>query len=230
MPRILRSIFVFAAAAVACSYAADDLQSIYSKIDSAAASFKGLSADIRQDAHMDQINEDDVSTGKILVKRPKAHDVRMRIDFQEPNQKQVAFAGNKVEIYYPKTNTVEEYDLGKRKGMVEQFLILGFGSTSQELQSAYRVRLVGEEAINGQPTTRLELIPKSSDMAQTFPKIELWISNATGLALQQKLYDKGGRDYHLATYSNMKMRPDISDSEIKLNIPKDAHISKQPIR
>jgi outer membrane lipoprotein-sorting protein len=220
--RFLRPIFVLTAA-IAILPAADDLQAVYAKIDSGAAGFKGLTADIRQAAHTDVINEDDVATGKIVVKRPKPRDIRMRIDFQEPNQKQVAFAGNKADIYYPKTNTDDEYDLGKHKGMLEQFMLLGFGTSSQDLRSAYSIRLIGAEAVNGQPTKRIELIPKSKEMLQIFPKIELWISDATGMALQQKLYDKGGKDYHLATYSNMKLRSDIADSEVKLNLPTGVH-------
>ena len=202
--------------------AADDLQAVYAKIDATAKDFKGLTADIRQVAHIDLINEDDVETGKIVVKRPKPHDIRMRIDFLEPDQKQVGFAGDKADIYYPKSNTDEVYDLGKRKAMLEQFLLLGFGTPSQELRNSYTIRLIGPETVNGQATKRVELIPKSSDMLQTFPKIELWISDSTGVALQQKLFDKGGKDYHLATYSNMKLRSDIADSEVKLDIPKGA--------
>ena len=34
------------------------------------------------------------------------------------------------QIYYPKSNTVEEYDLGKERAMIDQFLLLGFGSSS----------------------------------------------------------------------------------------------------
>jgi outer membrane lipoprotein-sorting protein len=209
--------------------AADDLQAIYAKIDAGAAGFKGLTADIRRVAHVDLINEDDIETGKITLKRPKPHEIRMRIDFQDP-VKQVSFSGNKVQVYYPKSNTAEEHDLGKYKGMVEQFLLLGFGSTSKDLRDGYNIRLVGQENINNQPTKRIELTPKSSDLAQTFPRIELWISTVTGMALQQKLYEKGGKDYQLATYSNMQLRSDIPDADVKLNIPKGVIVTKPPIK
>jgi len=220
--RFLRPTLVLATA-IAGLPAADDLQRVYSKIDSGAAAFRGLTADIKRIAHTDVIDEDDVETGKIVVKRPKFHDVRMRIDFLEPNQKQVAFSGNKADIYYPKSNTDEEYDLSKHKDMLKQFLLLGFGTSSQDLRNEYSIRWIGPESINGQPAMHIELTPKSNDMAQTFPKMELWISDATGMALQQKLYEKGGKDYQLATYSNMKLRSDIADSEVKLNIPRGAH-------
>ena len=227
--RLIRSLLPALVLAGLNLGAADDLPAVYAKIDSAAAGFKGLTADIRKTAHMDVINEDDVDTGKILVKRAKPHDLRFRFDFTNP-PKQVAFSGTKLEIYYPKTFTVEEGDLGKRKRMIEEFMLLGFGSTSQDLRSAYTVRLLGQEPVNAQPTWHIELTPKSSEMAQTFPKIELWISTASGMALQQKLYDKGGKDYHLATYTNMKLRSDIPDSDLKLDLPKGVTRTKLPIQ
>jgi outer membrane lipoprotein-sorting protein len=213
---------------------ADDLQAVYTKIDAGATGFKGLTADIRKVAHMDVINEDDASIGKMIVKQAKAHDLRFRFDFVDPATRQivqqVSFAGTKLEIYYPKQNNIEEGDLRTRKTMVEQFMLLGFGSTSRDLQSAYQVRLIGQESVNKSPTWRIELTPKSPDMVQTFPKIELWISQATGMALQQKLYDKGGKDYHLATYTDMKLRSDIPNSDLELNPPKGVTRTKLPIK
>jgi len=209
---------------------ADELQAVFAKIDAGATGFKGLTADIHRVAHVDLINEDDPESGTIALKRPKAHDIRMRIDFREPSQKQVAYANNRVEIYYPKLNSVDEYDLRQHKGLVEQFLLLGFGSTSQDLRSAYQIRYIGQEPINGQSTWRVELTPKSQEAAETFPKIELWISQETGMALQQKLHEKGGKDYQLATYSNMKLRPDIADADVKPNYPRDARHNKPPIK
>ena len=232
--RALRPTFVLLTtvwfSTVALLPAADDLQSVYAKIDAGAAGFKGLTADIRKVAHMDLINEDDIESGKITVKRAKPKDIKVRIDFTEPKHEQVVIDGSKAWAYYPNSNTVEEQNLGKYKGMVDQFLLLGFGSTSQDLRSAYNVRYEGQEAINGKPTSRIELTPKSADLAQTFPKIELWISKDTGMALQQKLYEKGGKDYHLATYSDMKLRSDIPDSEVKLNLPKGVIRTPSPIK
>jgi len=220
---LLRSSLVPIAALLTVCASAADLQTVYNKIDAGAAGFKGLTADIKRVAHMDVISEDDVEAGKIAVKRGKGRDVQMRIDFQTPNEKQVAFSGTRADIYYPKTNTDEQYDLGKHKDMVDQFLLLGFGTSSQDLRAKYNIKLLGAEAIGGQPTTHIELTPKETDMAQTFPKVELWISDSTGMALQQKLYEKGGKDYQLAVYSNMKLRPDITEAEVKPNIPKNAH-------
>jgi outer membrane lipoprotein-sorting protein len=204
-------------------HAADNpLAATMARMDKAAATFRGLSANVRKVSHTAVINEDTVDTGTILVRRPKPREQRVRIDFEPPNTKQIAISGRTAQIYYPKTNSVEEYDLGKYKGMVDQFLLLGFGSNSRELESAYSIRLGGPENVAGQKATKIELIPKSADILVYLKRVDLWISDDMGIAVQQKLYEPGG-DYLLASYTNVKLNPEISDSALKLNLPKDVH-------
>jgi outer membrane lipoprotein-sorting protein len=78
---------------------------------------------------------------------------------------------------------------------------------------------LGEDAIGGEKADRLELIPKSKEVLQHLIKFELWIS-AAGYPIQQKFYFPGG-DYQLATYSDVKINPEISESALKLHLPKN---------
>jgi len=201
--------------------AADNsLQAVFTHMDQTSAKFKGLKADMKKLSHTAVINEDAVDTGTIVVKVPKPHDLRMLIEFQHPDQKKVRIENTKVEIYYPKTNIVQEIDLGKNhRSQMEQFLRLGFGSNSRDLQDAYTVKLGGPETVAGEATTRIELVPKSKDLLAQFPKFELWISDQTGISVQQKMYQPGG-DYSMATYTNMQVNPNLPDSAVSLNLPK----------
>ena len=198
---------------------AGSLDAIFARIDQVASGFKGLTADLHKISHTEVINEDNVDDGNITVKRPKPKDIRMLVDIQKPDRKTVAIDGRKVEIYYPKMNTVQEYDAGKNRALLEEFLLLGFGSTSADLQGGYTIRLGGPETVAGQKSTRLELIPKSKEAQAHLKKVELWISDSTGLTVQQKFYQAGG-DYSLATYTNIRLNPNLPDSALKLNLPK----------
>jgi outer membrane lipoprotein-sorting protein len=195
------------------------LAATLARMDEAAARFKGLQADMQKIAHLAVINEDTVEAGTIAVKRLKPYDIRVRIDFQSPNPRQVAIAGVKGAMYYPGINTVQEYDLGKSRSLVEQFMLLGFGSNSKDLKSAYSIGLGGPDTVAGQKTTRLELIPKSQDVLEHLKRVDLWISDTMGIAVQQKLYEPGG-DYLLTTYTNIKLRLNLPDSAVKLDLPK----------
>jgi outer membrane lipoprotein-sorting protein len=195
------------------------LSATLARMDEAAAQFKGLQADVQKTAHTAVMNEDSVDAGTIVVKRPKPNDIRVLFDFKPPNPRQVMIAGVKVDIYYPGINTVQEYNLGKSRSLVEQFMLLGFGSNSKDLESAYSIRLGGPETVAGQKATRLELIPKSQEVLAHLKRVDLWISDAMSIAVQQKLYEPGG-DYLLATYTNIKLRANLPDSAVKMDLPK----------
>ena len=213
---------MFAAMALAWGAPAEDssLAATLARMDDAAAKFKGLQADMQKIAHTAVINEDSVDAGTIAVKRPNPHDIRVLMNFQPPNPRQVMIAGVKGAIYYPGMNTVQEYDLGKSRSLVEQFMLLGFGSNSKDLESAYSIRLGGPETVAGQKATRIELIPKSQDVLEHLKRVDLWISDTMGIAVQQKLFEPGG-DYLLATYTNIELRLNLPDSAVILNLPKN---------
>jgi len=212
-----------------CAPAADDLASVFNSLDKAAASFRGLSADVYKVKHTALIPEDDVQTGKILVRRAKPHELQMRVDFDPPDQQQVVLDGTKAEIYYPKRNSITPYILGKAsRPMAEQLLLLGWGTSSQDLKNTFEITYGGQEMVAGQKTTRLELIPKDKDLLAHVPKFELWVCDdgpLAGTAVQVKFYERGGKDYSIATYSNLKLQ-NISESQVKLTAPKNAQREK----
>jgi outer membrane lipoprotein-sorting protein len=221
--RIVLAVTLLGAACLnfGASAADNSLQAVFTRMDQAAAKFKGLTADVRYTSHEAVIDEDENSTGTVVVKMPKPHDLHMLIDFKQPDPKTVQIAGTKVQIYYPKAAEVQTWDVGKaRKADLEQFMRLPFGSTSKEVQQSYNVTLGGPEKVEGQNSTRIELTPKSKDLAAQFPKIELWISDDLGISIRQKLYQPG-KSYSMATYTNVKLNPNIPDSAVKFpNLPK----------
>lgn len=228
-----RPVRMFTLAAAACltfgaSAADDSLQAVFARMDQAAKNFKGLTADIKQLSHEGAIGEEETYTGTITFKLPKPHDVHMLIHFTQPDEKSVQVAGSKVLIYFPKANDGQEMNFGRaHRAQMEQFLKLGFGSTSKDIQEDFTVKLGGPDKINGESTTRLILTPKSPDLAAQFPQFDLWISDATGIAVQQKM-NQPGKTYNIATYSHMKLNPNIPDSAVKIKLPPGAKI--QPLQ
>jgi outer membrane lipoprotein-sorting protein len=222
---MFRTIVVLSLAATAGSAWGQTLEATFARMDSVAATFKGLTASLKQVKHTAVINEDETDIGKITVKRSTRKDLRTLIEFLSPAPKKAFVGGNKAQIYYPATNLVQEWDLGKSATIRDELMMLAFGSNSREISSAYSVSLGGADTLAGQKATRIVLIPKNKDLLNLFPKIELWISDETGLTLQQKLYDGRGGDYVLATYTDIKLT-NPSDSAVKLDIPKNAKIER----
>ena len=214
----MRKLLLLIAAASVCR--ADQLEDTLDRLDKAASSFKTMTANLKQTAHTAVINEDNVESGTIRIKRPKPGDTRMLVEFTEPDVKSVLLQGSTLSIYLPKIKTVQEYEVGKNRSMIEQFLLLGFGTSRKELAAANEIQFGGEETRGGKPAVRLDLTPKGEDVRKHVSKIELWISPETGYPLGHKIYQPGG-DYQLFEFSNLQINVNLPDSAFKLNLPKD---------
>lgn len=199
----------------AISLHADTFDGALNRLDQAGSQFKGMAAQFKYVKYTAIVNESSTSTGTIKIKRPKPGELLGRFDFEAPDKKIVVMSGQKVEIYLPNIKTVQEVDLGKHKVLLEQFFLFGFGTSRRDLEAAYSVSYGGAESINGEPTTRLELVSKSPDVKKQLSKFELWISDKTGYPLQQKFFEPSG-DYNVFTYSEMKINPNLPDSALKL--------------
>jgi outer membrane lipoprotein-sorting protein len=204
--------------------AAQSLNDVYTRMDKTAQQFKSIAADIRRDIHTAVINDDTIESGTIKVKREKARETRMLIDFTGADAKTISLDGSMVSIYYSKIKTVQIYDVGAKRSLVDQFLLLGFGASSTELAEAYEVSWAGAEKIGGQQTGHIELIPKSKDVLQRLKKAELWISESSGLPAQQRFVTSASGDFTLVTYTNMKFNPSLPDNSLKLSYPKGVQV------
>jgi len=219
--RRLSPVVLTAVAAALGTLSAADVKrdQALAKMDEAAAHFRGLEANIEIVHHMDVIHEDDSQSGTILVKRPNRKDLHVKVSIHNSEQK-IAVADRKHAIvYYPSSGDEQQVNMEQKGSMVDMILTLGFGGTSKELLADYDVTLGGTETVAGQSATLLQLIPKSQQMKDQWKKIDLWISDQTGYAVQQKFYE-AGKDYNLITYTNVRPRADIPDSAFDLNVPK----------
>lgn len=209
-------LFVFATCAAAASVT--DLDAVLAHMDSVSASFRTMTADLVKITHTEVVNDDSQESGRLFVLRRSPNNTRMLIEITKPEQRAAAFAGKEVQVYYPKLKTVQIYDLGKQSALVDQFLLLGFGTSGSNLRKNYKVVNGGSETVGGMETTRLDLTPVSKEVLEHFEKLQLWISDEGGYPVRQKLIQPSG-DYILITYSNIKINPPLSPSSVELQLP-----------
>jgi len=204
------------------AYGADPaLQAVYQRMDRAAATFKGFTADLVKLEHHAIIDDNEKQTGTIAVRKPTPHSIQVLEKFL-PDGEQIELNGTHVQDYHPKINTLRADDLGKKyHGLIEEVMLIGLGGNSKDLLEGYQVSMGGPETVGGQAATRLILIPKDPQLLKTFPKFEVWYSDVTGIAVQQKWYDQGFADYTVQTYTNMKIGA-VTEAQVRLVVPKDA--------
>jgi outer membrane lipoprotein-sorting protein len=186
-------------------------------MDREAASFRKMTAKLDRTTFTAVIDDRSTESGAIWLMRSGGK-VECRGEVTGPDARSIGFRDNKAEIYYPKMKTVQIYDLGKEKSLVDQFLLVGFGSSGKELLKSYTVKAVGEETVGGQKTTHLELTPRSAKVQEQITRIDLWIPLNAGHPVKQKFLQPGG-NYYDVVYTDVKVNPDIPDSAFKLNLP-----------
>jgi len=196
------------------------LNDAFARMDKTAQQFKSVTADMKRDVHTAVINDDAMDMGTIKVKREKSHDTRMLIDFTGADAKTVSVDSTSVSVYLPKSKLVQVYDIGAKRKLVDQFLLLGFGASGAEMKEDYEVTLIANEKIGPENTWHLQLIPRSQDVLHNMKKAELWIAETNGLPLQQRFVTSSTGDFTLVTYSNVKFNAPLSDGALKLNYPK----------
>ena len=198
---------------------ADSLDGALKHLDRAGISFVAMSAFFTNLQHTAVVPDNDLtSKGEMRIKRPRSGQLLGWIDFVKPDPKTVALNGRTVSILLPKMNTVEVYDLGKHQGLLEQFFLLGFGTSRHDLEAAYTTSYGGTEVVNGEPATRIILISKKPEVRKQLSQLELWISDKTGEPVRQRFNEPNG-NFNVFTYLGMKNRS-LPDSAFKLKLPK----------
>ena len=160
-----------------------------------------------------------------MIKKVKPGDVRVRMEIEKPDARSIALSRKKYEIFLPKINTVQEYDLTQYGRLVDQFLLLGFGTPVRDITKSYDMVVAGTETIDGKQTTRVELRPKLASVKEHLKLVEIWIPMNDGNPIQQKFLQPSG-DYTLSTYMDVKVNPLLKDADVQLTLPKNVKREK----
>jgi outer membrane lipoprotein-sorting protein len=191
------------------------LGDILTKMDETASKFRSAQANFTWTTYNSVVNaESGNQTGKIYFRRVGT-ETEMSAEIDPPDAQKIIFSKGKIQIYKSRMGTVDVYDAGAHREEFEAFLVLGFGSSGEDMRKSFDVSYGGEEKIDGIDAAKLDLVPKSEKIKQHFPQIVLWIDPKMGVSVQQKLVELSG-DYRLAKYSNIQINQKIPDKVFKL--------------
>jgi len=191
------------------------LDQVLHSMDENAAKFHSAQADFTWTPYNAVIGDNEApDKGRIYFRR-QGNEIDMAAIIQPPDDRQIIFSGGKVQVFQPKTKILDVYDTSAHKDEAETFLVLGFGSSGQDLRKSFDIKYLGDEKIGNVQTAKLELTPLSDKIKKTFPQIDLWIDPQRGVSLRQKLLQTGG-DYRMADYSNIRLTDKVPDSAFKI--------------
>ena len=148
MRNLLTVLCLWAGASVGLQ--GQSVDAVLSRMDKAAPPFHAMSADVEMTTYTAIIDDTEVENGTFKMQRLKRQDVRAVLDFSgESDARQIGFLGKIVRIYYPKLKTYQDYDVGKNSDVLNQFLLLGFGSSGTDLAGSYEITSEGAEKLQG---------------------------------------------------------------------------------
>lgn len=188
-------------------------------MDAASRNVHTVSANLDYTTVTVLVDDKTTESGEIFYRKGKHPSVF--INFTKPAAKQILFRRERAEIYLPNTNQIQEFDIGRKTNLLQQFLLLGFGTESAELRKAYNMKFKGEQELDNEMTALIELTPLSSRISAQLTKVELWISEDSWLPVQQKFYEPSG-DYLLARYRGMKVNRALPASTFEIKAGKNA--------
>lgn len=215
----LGSFFVlasaFALAAPGQNHGSWTVNSVLREMDSGAKGFRSLTADVERTKVTVVVNDKSTETGTLHVRGDK-----MLLEMNAPDARTILRSGDSLFLYNPGLKRVEEYNLGKNRAMVDEFLLLGFGTEGKNLERSYVVTLLGEPSLDDRKTVELELVPKSDSVRKQISRVDLWLDPASWLPVQQEFFETGSGDYSIVKYSHVVKNPNIPDSDFKPHWPK----------
>lgn len=201
----------------ALTLAAENTDAVLARLDRESGAFRQITAKLTKATHTAILNDTTTESGRMWMRRA-GKNIAIRTEIVDPEARAYSFEGNTGQVYYPKMNTVQVYDVGKSRSLVDQFLLLGFGTSGKELAKNYTVGATGEDVVKGRKATRIELVPRSAKVKEQITKVELWIPVDAGYPIQQKFHQPGG-DYYLVTYSDVQLNPNLPEDAFRLKLP-----------
>ena len=196
------------------------LEQVLEKMDAAAASFRSVVAGITHTKVTLVVDDKSTERGTVYFnRRGRKPDFKVLIHFREPAEKIVLFRDGKAWIYRPAIAQVEEYDVSRNQEVLEQFLLLGFGTPGRQLQKSYQVALAGtgNSQAGDQKTLKLELVPRSAATSRHIRKVELWLSRETWQPVRQRFIEPSG-DYIIVEFTDVRLNTAIPNSRFKLKL------------
>lgn len=208
---VVTSIFV---SSIFCA-AQTDLDSVLQKLDQTAANFHTAQANFKWTTFNSVVDEAETpQTGKIYFER-SGSETKMAAYLDAPDSEEIIFSNGKVQIYKRRLETIDVYNAGAHREEFETFLVLGFGSSGNEMRKSFDMKYQGDEKVDGVNTAKLDLVPKAENVRNHFSEIILWIDLQRGISLQQKLMEPNG-DYRKAEYSAIDLKRKIPAKVFKL--------------
>jgi len=220
MKNLYLVLLLLSAFVVSASQTPGTLEVVFSKMDEVSKTFRSVESDVERIKVTVIVDDTEIKTGKFYYTR-RGKEPRVKLELLKPEVQYLLINMGKLQLYTPKLKQLQEISTVGQQDMVEMYMALGFGQSSQDLKKNFEVALGPEDVLDGQKRTVLDLKPKSSNALQS---IRMWLDQKTWSAVQIKIVERS-KDYLTIKFTKVRLNAGIPDSRFKLpDLPKDVRI------
>jgi len=194
---------------------AERLREVLAEMEKAGDKLETLAADFQQTDYDAILEDEDVSSGKLYLEMPG----RVRWEHTDPAPKVLVVKDKLVRVYNPTAGQVQEFEQksGGRSGGFN--LLVGFGSSNEEIARNYDASLLEET----DSSVVLKLVPKPDSPASLFAAIELTVDKSTWTPVRSVFYEMN-RDHTDIDFENVVVNGKLPKDVFELDLPNDVAI------
>jgi outer membrane lipoprotein-sorting protein len=202
------------------------------KVEEARQKVKTLKADVTFENKMEALEIEETWKGSFVFQAPRF--VRMELKESVKGGKERYFIVGKdrawmvhmdrkfVEIWHMnEAGKTDEMTLKRAPNPFEYGLTVGM----RELLKTFNMRIVGDETVDGQEATILELMPKPPAPGEPeqmgFKKIVFWINKKSSLPVRVQQYKSRGEVIETYTLANLDVNPAVNPKLFEYEKPKN---------
>jgi outer membrane lipoprotein-sorting protein len=192
------------------AFAADDLNSVLSKLNASAAKFHNTSADLEWDtAQTYPVPDTDTQKGVVYYQR-NGSSFQMGVHIATDNGQQspkvlVCCKDGSIQLY---EKLPDQVTILSRLSQYRDWFGLGFGASGTELAEKWDIKYDGPEMIDGVQTAKLEMVPKDPTVKKNLPNVILWMDLSRAISVKQ-YFDEGQGQSRTVHYTNIKMNQSL---------------------
>jgi outer membrane lipoprotein-sorting protein len=204
------------------------LAAVLAALDRAALTLRSLSANVTVDDYTALVADTSTSTGRFdYARSARGPRYALRLTRPADRAKTLVYRDDTAWVYVPASRQVDVYPLRRHAAAVEQYLLLGLGSSGRALAASYHIVLDPPATLDGAPAVQLTLTPRDPAAAAKIPKIVLWFDPRTWVEVQQQVFQPGG-DYHRVHYTAVRRNPRLPDDAFSTRFPGATVVRHQP--
>lgn len=193
----------------AAAPAAATLEQVLNEVQKRQSAVKTIQADFTQQKSMALLADPQLSRGTFAYAKPD----KVRWNYIAPNPVTMLIADGRMTTFYPKLSRAETIEVGRFQDRI--FKYMGAGNAIGELATWFKFRFSDRK---GEPTWRLDLVPKTSQVAKRVKGITIWIDRQSYMTSKFEYVEADG-DKTLYEFTSIRVNESVPAAAFKLELP-----------